>query len=116
MCATRCAGDLLAVMDHAEDLHDTIRRDAIDDEMSWLADAMLTSDQAARRPEMEAPHAREVCQRARADQARDVANGVHSGEEQAVVAVGSLEAPLAGTLEEDSVDAIVSVPDQAVGH
>ena len=70
------------------------------------ADAVLASHQAACRSEMQAPHAGEIGQRARADKGGHIADSVHGGKEQAVVAGGSLDAPRAGAFEQKYVDAV----------
>jgi hypothetical protein len=41
LCTTRRPGKLHTVVDHAQDLNNAVRRDAIDEQMPWPFNSML---------------------------------------------------------------------------
>ena len=103
-----------AIMNHAEYLHDPIGGHMINQQMPRLPDPMLSLNLSSRKHQLVGPQSGDLRNGPTAQEIGILANLIHRGEKQTVVAVGGIDAPPLGTLKQNIVDPLTGSTDEAV--
>jgi hypothetical protein len=113
---SRCLREQHSVVNDAEDLHHSVRRHTVDDQMARVRHTVLGRDKSANGPEMEGPQADDARDLAGAGEGRGFAYGRRGCQDEMMIARRGSNAPAAGTLEQQCVDPIVGVTDEPIRH
>ena len=103
-------------MDQAQDLDHTVGRQAVDDEMTRLANATCRLSEVATKPEGVGMNISDTGHLNRPDPTRPLAERSHDRQNQLAIPSGGLQPVVARAAEEKGVDLIFGRPGKPVGQ